>query len=165
MWSAAFAEAGRRAAVLDEEGAIHFWSLEHEVPRFLETISPPGLQSGRCVALSTDGSRAYCGDDDGNVLALEKFGGRFEPAWLRRVHRDSVYNLQPIHDGRDLLTCGLDARVSILDAGNGLDRKPPYFPELPAERLAVDGLRVRASALEEQDRRFLARRGAVLVGS
>ncbi len=162
-WGAAFAAGGRRAATIDAEGHLYLWSIERRQPQFLGIHSPAGLKQGRCVGLSADASTVYCGDDDGNVLALREVHGRYETIWLRRVHRDSVYSVRPLHGDRDLLTCGLDARVSLLDGASGLDRVPPFFPELPPQRLAVEGLRVRADALDEQDRRYLARRGVVLV--
>ncbi len=165
FWGACFSEDGSHAAAIDSAGSLHLWYIATREPVLILTRSlvEDGIGLGRCVCLNQDGTGVYCGDDNGTILALSRNNGSIKLRWRRKVHEDSVYTVRLIRSSRNLLTCGLDAQVCLLDAASGEDSAQPFSNAQPTRRLSILGLRVRADLLEECDQEYLKRRGAKLV--
>lgn len=163
MWGVAFAGDGRRCAALDSNGLLRLWDFatpeSSPVLAASRDLATEGIAVGRCVCMNNDGSIVYCAGDDGTVVAFRRVATELSWLWTQKPHADSVYTLRLVHDETHLLTCGLDARVSLLEAASGEYHSTPHDSSQPP-RLSVIGLRVRGDLLEECDREFLARRGA-----
>lgn len=147
------------------------WELSSRLPalsllRPLRTLAPRSLRqaaAGRCLCLDHTGRRLVAGDDLGRVAALSRSGKGWRRSWWRQVHQDSVYTVRLIHEERHLLSCSLDARISLLDAVSGEPVVSPYTSPAPARCLSVERLRIRRDLAEACDLRYLERRGALVV--
>jgi WD40 repeat protein len=76
--------------------------------------------SVRAVAISRDGQRVVCGNDEGAIRAWDARTGREQ--YTRKAHADQIHTVALSPDGRRIASGSRDHTVKVFDADTGAER-------------------------------------------
>ena len=106
------------------------------------------------VAINQEGNDIFIGFEDGEIHCYKKNNETL--TWRHPIHAKAVRNISFNAVSNQLLSCGADKRISIIDAKTG-ERKNQLQMLLKCERMNIKG----AKGLSPQKTEELINRGAI----